>query len=153
MEKFAALLLVVAVLAGTCASGADAQFNITNLCNRTISVSTGATNVSVEAGTTVNITVPPALFFNGPVNISIPATGVPLTIPVSARIVSFVTSLFGVKNVAISCSGSCVSLAATFTVFTQITVPLGTFCLPSLAPPPSVQPYCAVATAALGACP
>jgi hypothetical protein len=52
-EESAALLLVVAVLTGTCASGADAQFDITNLCNRTIAVSTGASNVIVESGTTI----------------------------------------------------------------------------------------------------
>ncbi len=138
-SSVAALLMVVAVLAGTCASGADAQgplpFSITNLCNKTIVLSTGAgNNVTLIPGIVQTITTLPKVLFSDLVNIIIPGTG---TISIPADILTFLQSLLGLKKIAITCNGPCITLTVTFSILLlPVTLPVGPICLPTLPPLP-----------------
>jgi hypothetical protein len=137
----AAVLLVAVVLAGTCASGADAQFNITNLCNKTITITTRAANVSIGSGVTVNITQTPATFLVGPVSVTTPGVSVPVTITIPPAILRAIETLFDVEKIVFSCSGNCVTLTVTFTVLggPPRTIVLGPVCASATLPPlPSV---------------
>jgi hypothetical protein len=151
-SSVAALLMVVAVLAGTCASGADAQgpsaFSITNLCNKTIVLSTGASNnVTLIPGIVQTIT---KVLFSDLVNITIPGTG---TISIPADILTLLGTLLqsplGLKKIAITCNGPCITLTVTFSIpLLPIALPVGPICLPilpPLPPVPSVAPTPAVA--------
>jgi hypothetical protein len=147
-SSVAALLMVVAVLVGTCASGADAQgpsaFSITNLCNKTIVLSTGASNnVTLIPGIVQTIT---KVLFSDLVNITIPGTG---TISIPADILTFLQSLLSLKKIAITCNGPCITLTVTFSIpLLPIALPVGPICLPilpPLPPVPSVAPTPAVA--------
>jgi hypothetical protein len=137
----AAVVVVVVVLAGTCASGADAQFTIANLCNKTITITTRATNVSIGSGVTVNITGTPGTFFVGPVSVSTPGGSVPVTITIPPTILTIIETLFDVEEIVFSCVNNCVTFTVTFTILggPPRTIVLGPVCASATLPPlPSV---------------
>lgn len=128
----AALLLMVTVLV----SGADAQFTITNTCNRTITITspTGG-NLMISPTNTITVTTPPVSFFTGATGtIGLPtATGsVSFAIPatVTTLLNAFQSLTGSLLRIVITCQGNCVTFTGVFQfpIVGPVSVQLGQVC-------------------------
>ncbi|KAG0625818.1 hypothetical protein M758_2G082300 [Ceratodon purpureus] len=125
-SSVAALLLVVAVLVGTCASGAQAQpgsgkVDLINLCanDSFVLLADNLTDIIVEAGKTVGIDLSELEGIIGPVHITISGLVYVITPDQLKKILSSVGVLFEIK---IDCNGVCGDNIITIKPYVQVYV-------------------------------
>jgi len=128
----AAVLLLVAVVTGTWASGAQAEFDITNNCSKAVVITTDTDSYRLAPGGTLHVFVLPNRFFIPPVTITIKSIP-PVIVPIGTISLDWLKQLGGrLHKIEIRCDGNCITLYVTYSPVldptTNNTISLGPFC-------------------------